>query len=152
MSIRRELNKRRQARRAARATEQGVAGHQAAMAAIGRASGKGMEEQTDPNTMWRKPQEVTKTKYVDLDAAGTHPINVDTFTRKAFQDKKLSSAEYRDQMAENAVNRFAKNKGEEGAYSTWTGMRYGKGNPASDVHFEENKEFYKYPGKRKKDK
>jgi len=39
MSFRRELNKRRQAARAARATEQGVAGHKAAMEAIGRAAG-----------------------------------------------------------------------------------------------------------------
>lgn len=38
MNIRREFNKRRQARRAARATEQGVAEHQAVMAALGRAS------------------------------------------------------------------------------------------------------------------
>lgn len=37
MSIRRELNKRRQARSAARATEQGIAGHKAAMNAIGTA-------------------------------------------------------------------------------------------------------------------
>lgn len=138
--------------RNARRTAKAIRSHQETMAAFGRASGKGMEEQTGPNTMWRKPQEVTKTKYVNLDAAGTHPINVDTFTRKAFQDKKLSSADYRDQMAENAVNRFAKNKGEEGASDTWTGMRYGNGNPASDVHFEENNEFYQYPGKRKKDK
>jgi hypothetical protein len=39
MSIRRELSKRRQAARAARATEQGVAGHKAAMQALGRAAG-----------------------------------------------------------------------------------------------------------------
>jgi hypothetical protein len=35
-AIRRELSNRRQARRAARATEQGIAGHQAAMGALGR--------------------------------------------------------------------------------------------------------------------
>lgn len=40
MSIRRELNKRRQARRAARATEQGVAGHQATMEALAKATAK----------------------------------------------------------------------------------------------------------------
>lgn len=45
MSIRRELSKRRQAARSARSTEQGVAGHKAAMAALGRASVK------DPNIM-----------------------------------------------------------------------------------------------------
>lgn len=148
MSLRRELNKRRQARRASRATEQGVAGHQAAMAALGRASGKGMEEQTDPNTMWRKPQEVTKVQYHGVYGV----ITPSTFIRKAFQDKKITSAEYRDDMAENAVGRFARAKKEDGPYSTWTGMKYGNGNPASDVHFEENKEFYQYPGKRKKNK
>ena len=39
MSIRREFNKRRQAKKAARATEQGVAGHKSAMEALGRATG-----------------------------------------------------------------------------------------------------------------
>lgn len=49
MSIRRELSKRRQARRAARATEQGVAGHQAAMAALSRAVEPKQRKATDGN-------------------------------------------------------------------------------------------------------
>jgi hypothetical protein len=55
-AIRRELSNRRQARRASRATEQGVAGHQAAMGALGRISSNiNAENESAKKDPWGAP-------------------------------------------------------------------------------------------------
>lgn len=77
-AIRRELSNRRRARRAARATEQGIAGHQAAMGALGRISSDiTAENETAKKDPWGPPDTGThwRTAVFSKDSEGNTFMN-----------------------------------------------------------------------------